>query len=583
MQDTLRKVWDLFTQNEKRKALIMLVLAILMAITEMLGVLSIMPFLSVLSRPDVIHEQSLLKAIYRYLNLDNERDFIIILGLFSITIVLLSSIFKTIAQHVLNRFVQLQRYTISNRLLSNYLNQPYEFFLNRNSAELCKNVLAEVDQIVANLINPLSQLIAQGIIVLAMGLVILVYDPFTALIILFIIAGLYGGIYSLVRQRLRRIGKEIVITNRDRYQSCNEAFGGIRDIKISHAQEVYLERYDLAARTHARHTATSETLSQAPLYIVEAVGYTGLILLALSLLFRRNDIAEVLPALGMYSFAAYRLLPASQIIYRGFARLRFASAALDNIHHDLFLFSTDQPVNDHRLVPQQKIYLKNINFAYPSEPNKIIFNDYSVSITANITTGILGKSGAGKSTLMDLLLGLLKPQSGHLQIDDTVINSSNNHAWHTAIGYVPQHIYLSDTSVAANIALGVPKEKIDIEALHKAAKIAQIHDFIVHELPQAYETFLGEKGIRLSGGQRQRIGIARALYRDPPVLFMDEATSALDIETERAVNEAILNLSGKKTIVVIAHKEESLRNCQEIIKVTSIHEKSIDQKQSGHN
>jgi len=566
MKSTLQKTWALFTAKEKRKAITMLVLAILMAITETLGVLSIMPFLSVLGRPAIIEENLILQTLYTQFNFTSERYFIIALGIASITMVLASSAFKTAVQHLLNRFVQFQRFALSSRLLTIYLHQPYSFFLGRNSAELSKNVLSEVDGLVLNLIQPLSQLIAQGVIVVAMAGLIIAYDPLTAFVILFVIVALYGAIYGLVRKRLAFIGNEVVNANKERYKASNEAFGGIREIKISHSTDSYLNLYNTSARNFARHNATNLTLSQTPLYIVEAVGYSGLIILALALLVRSNDIAHVLPALGMYAFAAYRLLPAIQIMYRGFAQMRFSSAALDNIHRDLDLRVNNNDSDTQAvLAPQREIRLNNIQFAYPSESDKPVFDNYSISIPANSSTGVSGRSGAGKSTLMDLLLGLVEPQSGSLQIDDTLIDASNIRAWHNAIGYVPQHIYLTDSSIRANIAFGIADEAVDQQAIEKAAKAAQIHDFIVNELPQGYDTIIGERGVRLSGGQRQRIGIARALYKDPPVLFMDEATSALDNETELAVNEAIQKLSGEKTVVIIAHRKAAIERCEQII------------------
>jgi ABC-type multidrug transport system fused ATPase/permease subunit len=259
------------------------------------------------------------------------------------------------------------------------------------------------------------------------------------------------------------------------------------------------------------------------------------------------------------------MLPAAQIMYRGFARLKFTSAALDSITHDLLLpGEVDTPATS-PLVPRREIRLEHIRYAYPAKPDTPVLDDIDLLIEANTSVGIAGKSGAGKSTLMDILLGLLRPQSGTLNIDGVPVTTENLAAWQRAIGYVPQHIYIADASVLENIAFGVPPEQIDRQAVERAARAAQIHDFIVNDLPEGYETQTGDRGIRLSGGQRQRIGIARALYRDPLVLFMDEATSALDSETEEALNEAIRGLSGRKTIVVIAHKESSLQYCQKIV------------------
>jgi ABC-type multidrug transport system fused ATPase/permease subunit len=569
MKSTLKKIWTLFSNKEKRKAILMLCLAIMMAIFEALGVLSIVPFLTVLSRQEVIQEQAFLNYFYQKLQFSSGEDFIVALGILSIAMVLASSMLKTITQHLLNRFVHMQRHSVSTRLLSKYLHQRYEFFLGRNSAELAKNVLSETDQLMFSMIQPLSQLIVQGVVVLAMSLLIVIYDPLTALAVLLTLGLLYLFIYSLVRKRLGSIGKEVVNANRERYTSCNEALSGIRDIKMTHATSAYMKRYSHASHTYARHFATSDTLSQTPLYWVEATGYTGLILITIFLLTKSNDIAQVLPALGLYGFAAYRLLPAIQIMYRGFARLRFTSAALENIQSDLILQEEQFSNSEDILIPRKEIRLENIRFSYPLEPDKAIFNNYNLTIPANTLVGIKGKSGAGKSTLMDLLLGLIHPQEGSFWIDDISINQNNIQAWQKAIGYVPQHIYLVDASVAANIAFGVPEDKIDYVAVERAAKIAQIHDFIINDLPQGYTSVIGERGIRLSGGQRQRIGIARALYKDPPVLFMDEATSALDEETKQELNEEITGLSLARTIIIIAHHEASINSCSTIISLDS--------------
>lgn len=569
MRDTLRKVWALFEPAEQRKAVWMLLLALLMALAEAAGVISIMPFLSVLARPSIIQENHWLHTIYTHLGFTEHRNFITALGLTSIALVIASSIFKTVTQHLLNRFVHLLRHSISSRLMGRYLSQPYEFFLTRNSAELSKTVLAEVDMLMGNLIQPMSQLIVQAIIVLVMLAVVFAYDPWTALSVVLVVGTLYGVIYGLVRKRLRRMGSEMPSINKERYQSCNEALHGIRDIKVTHTEAAYLQRYSRASRTQARHLAATETLSQTPLYMVEATGYTGLIVIALILLSQSGDIAAVLPALGLYGFAAYRMLPAAQIMYRGFARLRFSSAALDNLFRDMSLpLANAPPSGQSTYVPSREIRLENIHYAYLSSPTKPVLSGFDLSIPVNTSTGITGASGAGKSTVMDILLGLLQPQAGILSVDGTPITPDNAAIWQRAIGYVPQHIYIIDASVAANIAFGIPKSQIDMQAVERAARIAQIHDFVTQELPQRYETPVGDRGIRLSGGQRQRIGIARALYRDPPVLFMDEATSALDDTTEAAVNEAILNLSGKKTIVVIAHREKSVRACHNIINIS---------------
>jgi len=567
MIGNIRKFGSLLTPEMRRRAALMLVLIVLMAAAETVGVLSIMPFLSVLGRPDIVHENPWLQRVFTGLGFTDTRRFIIALGLVSIAVVVASSAFKTVTQHVLNRFVHFLQHSISSRLLSRYLHQPYSFFLRRNSAELTKNVLSETDHLTFTLVQPLALMVAQSAVILAMGLLIICFDPWMALVVLSGVAALYGGIYGLVRRRLALSGSERIAANRERYQLSNEALAGIKDLKITHSTRGYVRRFERASRLYSRHMATSDTLSQTPLYLVEAVGYTGLILIALVLLLRTNDIAKVLPALGLYGFAAYRILPAAQIVYRGFARLKFSTPALDAISRDLALPEDVQPDAGNPLVPRREIRLEGIRFGYPAAKHKPVLDNFSLVIPANTTVGMVGRSGAGKSTVMDLLLGLLTPQAGTLSVDGIAVTGANVANWQRAVGYVPQQIYLADATLAENIAFGLPKGEIDMDAVERAARAAQIHDFIVGELPDGYETNAGDRGIRLSGGQRQRIGIARALYRDPAVLFMDEATSALDVETEDALNEAIRILSGNKTIVIIAHKEKSLRHCQHVVHI----------------
>jgi len=480
-----------------------------------------------------------------------------------------SSAFKTVTLHLVNRFVHLTRHSISARLLSRYLHQPYEFFLMRNPSELSRNVLSEVDELLFKLMQPLSQLIAYGAVLLTVLLLIILYNPLIALAVMTTLALLYGAIYGLVRRRLAHIGHERQAANGERFKACGEVLGGIKDVKVTHATDIYQKKFNRASRTVSRHSATSETLAQSPLYLVEATGFTGLILISLYFMLTRGDIAHVLPAIGLYGFAAYRMLPAAQIMYRGFARLRFSAPALDIIHRDLGLQDETPPEAGHVLAPKKEIRLQSVSYAYPSAPDKPILNNLDLSIPAGTSLGIAGPSGAGKSTLMDILLGLLTPQSGSLLIDGQPVTKSIVSAWQRAIGYVPQHIYLADASVAENIAFGVPPGQIDMQAVKKAAKAAQIHDFVATELKDGYETEIGDRGIRLSGGQRQRIGIARALYNDPPVLLMDEATSALDERTETIVNNAVQELIGQKTIIQIAHRNSTLKNCQKMIRLAN--------------
>ncbi len=568
MRETLHKVWALFTPIEQRKAIGMLMLIICMAVLETVGVLSITPFLSVLARPEIVQENQWLRSIYERFEFRSLSEFMTTLGVATIAIVVGTSIFKTLTFHYVGRFVHMQRQSLGVRLLSIYLHQPYEFFLTRNSSELAKNVHLEVEQVIFQLLQPLSMLIAQGAVAVAMMILVFAYDPWMATCIATTIGVLYASIYILVRKRLARIGKIRVEEDTRRYQSCNEALSSIKDVKVNHAADAYLKIYAKSSHEFSRHSATAETLSQSPLYIVEAVGYSGLIIIALILLWKTGDSTHILPTLGLYGFAAYRLLPAAQIMYRGFARLKFSSASLELLHADLKLKKESSPLSEY-IFPELKkgISISNVNYAYPSLRNKNIIENINLFIPARKTTRISGKSGSGKSTLMDIILGLLKPQSGSIQIDDVTLSEENAKAWQLSVGYVPQAIYITNATIAENIAFGIPRKNIDMHAVEVAAKMAQIHDFVASELPEKYNSILGEQGIRLSGGQRQRIGIARALYKNPSVILFDEATSALDQETEKYLNDALFEISKEKTIIIITHNEEHQSRYHKIINI----------------
>ncbi|MDY6549686.1 ABC transporter ATP-binding protein [Acinetobacter faecalis] len=573
MFGSLKQLWGILTPLDKRKIIYVLMLVIGMALIESAGVISIMPFLAVLSNPSVIETTPILKKIYEILGVDNTEQMIIYLGVISFAVVIFSTIFKIITQYAVNRFSNLQRHYFSSRLLTIYLNQKYEFYIQRNSSVLIKNVLSEVDQLIGTMILPTLTMMSYGVVLLAMTGILLMYDPVMAIGTASILAFFYISIYMFVKNKLSRIGAEFTQANKERYQSCQEALAGIKDVIINNAKDGYIEQFEKSSRVFARHIATRETLGQVPLNIIETIGYGSLIGVAVLLVISGKDVSHVLPVLGLYGFAAYRMLPAAQNIYRSISQLKFSEQVLKVLIPEFKLeklnSETQSSAHVTSLIFEKSIRLENISFAYPNRLDKQILKDFSLEIKKNESLGIMGKSGSGKSTLMDLMLGLLNPQSGKIYVDDTELNDTNVDEWRNLVGYVPQFIYLADKSVAENIAFGTPKDRIDLEQVKKVAQLAQIDEFVMQNLKNGYEELIGERGVMLSGGQRQRIGIARALYKNPQVLFMDEATSSLDIDTENALAEAIQKLYGKLTIVVIAHKESAIQYCENVMSVNA--------------
>lgn len=559
----IKSIWSILTPLDKRKLSYVCIIVIIMTFIESVGVISIMPFLAALASPESIETNVLLKKIYILLNVKDKKQFILILGLISLGIVILSAIFKIITQYYLNRFSNLQRHYFSSRLLKIYLQQDYSFFIQRNSSELTKKILADVDQLVWGIIQPLLTIVSYTLVIVAMVALIIVYDPIMAFTIAIVLFAFYSLMYILIRKFMEKISHEFSKANQERYQSCQEVFGGIKDVTINNVQDYYFQRFNENSRIYARHLASQNLMGQIPLHVIETIGYGCLILLAIFLMLENSHISDILPVIGLYGVAAYRMLPAAQNIFRSVNSIKFSSNILNNIIDEFNLGFIEKNItnNNNKLMFKNKISLIDVDFAYKGESNKKVLNKFNLELEKNSSLGIVGKSGSGKSTLMDIMLGLLKPTSGSIWIDDIELNDYNMQDWQNIVSYVPQFIYLADTTIAENIAFGINPSEIDYELVIQVAKWAQIHDFITTELPKGYETKIGERGGLLSGGQRQRIGIARALYRQPEVLFMDEATSALDIETEKAVNDSIEKLNGKITMVIIAHRESLISKC----------------------
>lgn len=569
MDNSLFKIWKILTPLDKKKLGVVSILVVFMTIIESIGVVSIMPFLAVLANPESVQQNFVLKKLYTLLSVSNNNQFVIYLGCVSLFIVVFSAFLKVLTQYSLNRFSSMQRHYFSSRLLGVYLKQNYSFFIQRNSADLTKILLNDVDQVVWGVIKPVLSILSYGLIIIAMIVLLVFYDPMMALTTAGVIVSFYALMFYIVKNFMKRISQEFSIANKERYQSCQEVFGGIKDVMINHAHDYYYQRFDNNSRVYARHYASHESLGQIPLHIIETIGYGCLIILAIFLVLQDYSVGKILPVLGLYGVAAYRMLPAAQNVYRAVTTYKFSHHILNGVNHEFELDSSKYDLSRKiELIEfNTSIELVDVCFEYPNDPNKKILKNISLKIDKNSSLGITGKSGAGKSTLMDIMLGLLQPTSGTLKIDGKVINQENVRNWQSLVSYVPQFIYLADMTVAENIAFGIAKDRIDFEMVKNAAKLAQIDEFITQKLKDGYNTIIGEHGILLSGGQRQRLGIARALYKQPQVIFMDEATSALDTETEKAVNEAIQSLNGKMTMVIIAHRESAIEKSHSILRL----------------
>ena len=566
--ENFKKLIFLLTPSEQRRAGLLLIMILVMALIDTIGVASILPFMAVLTNPDIIETNLILKKMYQTSNIfgvESSQQFIFALGILVFVTLVISLIFKAITTYVQVKFIQMREYSVGKRLIQGYLHQPYSWFLNRNSAELGKNILSEVTLVIGAGLRPLIELIAKGLVAIALICLLVIADPKLALIVGLSVGGAYGIIFFIIRHYLNIIGKVRLKSNELRFKSVSEAFGASKEVKIGGLEKKYIQKFSDPAQIYAKTQASSQAINLIPRFFLEAMAFGGILLIILYMMAQSGNFNNSLPIISLYVFAGYRLMPAVQQIYVSFARLTFISPSLDKLYNDIKNLSIPNIDKDQgTLLIKNDVILKNIFYNYPNSSRTVLKN-ISLKISAKSSVGLVGTTGSGKTTTVDIILGLLEAQKGTLEVDGKIIDKQNCRSWQRSIGYVPQHIYLSDDTVAANIAFGVEPIDISLDAVEKASKIANLHEFVVNELDNKYQTTIGERGIRLSGGQRQRIGIARALYHNPQVLILDEATSALDNKTEKAVMDAVNNLSKDITIILIAHRLSTVKKCDKII------------------
>lgn len=563
----LNKLVSLFSQRERKQLLGLLSAIIVMALVEMAGVASIMPFMALVADPSLIQRHAALSGIYAMFGFTSEVAFLYFVGAVMLGVLVFNNLFSAFAQWLSLKVTALCGHTLSERLFAGYLARPYTFYLKRNSGELANILFAEVNRLIVGVLLPAIEIVAKGAVILAILVLLLIIDPAMAIGVAIVMGGIYSLIFIVIRRHLTRIGRESVAAGSERVRIANEAFGGIKELKIIGNEKNFVRRYAAPSRVLAERQAASQALARLPKYMLEMVAFGGVILITLLLLGRQQALSQVLPVIAVYAFAGYRLLPAIQQTYSNIAIIRFNLPALEVVFRDAGPYSAQsEDASDgavQALALKKDISFDGVAYQYPGAASPSVAG-LSLTIAANSTVAFVGPTGSGKTTTVDILLGLFEPQAGALLVDGVAVGEKNLRAWQCNLGYVPQQIYLSDDTIARNIAFGVEGGDIDMQAVEHAARTARIHEFIVNELPLGYQTVVGERGIRLSGGQRQRIGIARALYRDPAVLVLDEATSALDGITESAIMDTLSQLAHKKTIIMIAHRISTVRACDRI-------------------
>lgn len=569
MLEILRQLYGLLEPLERGRFFWVLVTVLMMALLEVVGIGAIFPFMNIIANPQSIHENEWLNAAYTEFGFTDVEHFVLFAGFVLLGIFTLKSAFSLFATWLQLRFVWGNFYRLSKRLVTGYLYRPYSYFFSTNVSELQRNALTEVNNVSISVVIPLMNVITHSIVASFILLLLFQTDPILTLVTIGVLGGPYAIVYLWTRPLLARNGAERARNNGLRFKIFGEAFGGIKEVKVFCKEDYFLECFTAPLGRLRDNAITSQLISSSPKFVIEAIAFGGIVGIVLYTVGTHENMAQVIPVVSLYAMAGYRMLPSLQQIMQSLAQLRVYQPSLTIIKRSLDE-GTDHPPapgskegirSDIRL--RREIKLRDVTYKYPGKERASVAG-LNITIRRNTVVGFVGLSGGGKSTAADIILGLLSPETGHLQVDDTVITSENVASWQRHIGYVPQHSYLLDESVTRNIAFGVRAHDIDRGAVEQAARAANIYDFVMRELPEGFETRLGDKAIRLSGGQRQRIAIARALFHNPDVVILDEATSALDSVTEAIVSQSIRELGGKKTLIIIAHRLATVRDCHVI-------------------
>ncbi|MEP1929920.1 MAG: ABC transporter ATP-binding protein, partial [Roseibium sp.] len=487
------KAWALLDTRERRNAWVTLAMIVVSAIFSAGMVGSIFPFLSVLADPTKIETSELFYWAYTRFGFNSDYGFLIALGLASLTFIVIGNVMQVLRTYVVSRFTTMRVHSFSYRLLSVYLRQPYEFFLQEHSGSMSTKILVESGQVVNQFFTPAANLVTGALTSAAIVSVVIAVNPVVALWAFTVIGGVYGATYGFSRIVLRRLGQARLAANKQRFRFVNEALMAVKEIKLLGREASYVGRYEKPSLIMAKVSVRSTLISQIPQYIVQSIAFGGIIVLCLALLSPEQlssgaALGGIIPTLGVFAFAGQKLLPELGKLYQGLAKIQFGRAAVDSVYSDLFEKSSVELLP--RRMPSKMglrdtLRLINISYRYPNAGKAGLYS-LSLDIHAGEKVGIVGSTGAGKTTLADLVLGLLRPSEGYIAVDGIEIAQENRRAWQQSVGYVPQDIFLTDASISENIALGVPPREIDHVRVRRSAEIARIDTFILQELTNGY-------------------------------------------------------------------------------------------------
>lgn len=561
----IKKCLSLLDATAKRRWMLLVLLALAAAMLEISGTAIIFALINIVNDPTHVASVPLIGGILVWFVERVGNNAIV---LFSIVVALYfaaKNAFLLFEIYYREKCAVESAALTAQRLMRAYLMAPYAFYFQNNSSDMIRNLETSVDATFRTVLLSAAAILSECLVVFGVLSVLVAAEPWITIIAGSTIGFVGGAILAIMRLKVTNWGARMSVLRSSIVQSIQQGIGSIKEIKVLGREELFLSRFAEANMARAQLTRLYTTISNAPRLAMETLLVAGLVLVIAVIVAQEGQTGAAIPVIGLFAYAGFRIVPSVNRVILHLNNIRFGSAFVDNIIDAFHQTASHARLEDKQSTPlefQKAIRLDDISYCYP-KAHRNSLDHINLEIAKGSAIGIVGSTGAGKSTLADVLLGLLHPDKGRLVIDGTDV-TANPRPWQQKIGYVPQAIYLTDDTIRANIAFGIPPAQINETQLLRAAELAHIRNFI-EELPEKFDTWVGERGIRLSGGQRQRIGIARALYHEPELLVFDEATSALDNETEAEIGHAIETLAGIKTIVLIAHRLSSLRACSTLV------------------
>ena len=553
------KILSVLSPLERRNVTLLLVLMFIGMLFEILSVGIILPVIAIIMQEDLIQQFPVLQTTFHYLGEPNHTQLVVGSMLALVIAYNMKSFFIIFLIWKQMSFIHNVQASLSQRLFINYLRQPYTFHLQRNSAQLIRNIVTETGMFALTGLSAAMILLTEILALLGIVILLLFIEPVGAIITAITIGLVSLLFYYFTRGYILKWGKERQYHEGMRIQHLQQGLGGVKDVKLLGREDNFFSQYSFHNKRSAHVGKYVYTMQQFPRILLELLAVIGLSILVVTMVMQGDNSGTLFATLAVFAAAAFRMLPSVNKIVTAIQRVRYSLPVINILHEELFGFDECQTKNNNKtLLFKDSLNLESVTYKYPLTEDRAL-SEINISIHVGTSVGFIGGSGAGKSTIVDIILGLLTPVKGRVLVDGIDIQE-NLRSWQNNIGYVPQSIYLTDDSLRRNIAFGIANEDIDELALNRAIKAAQLNEF-VNSLENGLDSIVGERGIRISGGQRQRIGIARALYHDPEVLVLDEATSSLDVQTELKIMEAVNTFKGKKTIIIVAHRLSTVENC----------------------